>query len=233
MPILARAILAALFIATSSIPVFAWEVLEGWRDPIGGRTYTAASTTNDEGMSITIFRDVDERVLAVYSIPVSSFDRLPIEGRVLSIRPGNLDVVDITAAFEDVGPVRRARSDGRNIRNSMWHGQDPSPTFGTLRNILDSDILYARFHTDSGGMIETTWSLDGAPQVISTAIGINATAAPEAVEWSTLQAELLISSTRRCDQNVSCMRQMTDCMGLLRSMADVETFNRCVERVAP
>lgn len=233
MSILRRAALAALVTAASSLPAFAWEVMEDWRDPIGGRTYTAAGATNDAGMSIVIFRDMDEKVRAVYSIPESSFDRLPKEGRVLAIRPGQLSVVEIEAEIVDNGITEKARSDGRHVRDLLWHGSDPSPTRGTLRDILDSDTLFARFYTDTGGQVDTSWSLKDAPAAIANALDIEVAASPEDIAWSTMQADLLLSSTRRCERDVACMREMTKCMRMLESMADVDRFKRCVETVAP
>lgn len=233
MSFLSRTVFAAAILAGTALPSFAWSVMEGWLDPIGGRTYTVAGATNDEGMSIVIFRDTDERVRALYSIPENSFDRLPNEGRVLAIRPGDHSVVEISAAYGVDGIVERARSDGRNVRASLWHGEGPSPTLGTLRNILDSDTLYARFFTDTGGSFDTSWSLDGAPEAIATALGISATASPDEVEWAAVQANLILSSVRRCGFNRDCISRMNACLDMLQSMADVEPFNRCVERVAP
>lgn len=233
MSILSRAMITGFLIASSSLPAFAWDVVQDWRDPIGGRTYTAAVTTNDAGMSVVIFRDIDEKVRAVYSLPESSFDRIPIEGLVLAIRPGENSVVQIEAETTNSGPVERARSDGRNIRASLWHGGEPSPTRGTLRNMLDSDTLFARFHTDTGGTIDTTWSLDGAAQVIASAVGIDVDATDEAIEWSNVQTDLLISSSNRCGRDFECQGEMTSCMEILKSIEDVARFNLCVETVAP
>lgn len=222
----------AAILAGSAALAETWAVVEEWRDPIAGRTYTVATATNDEGMSIAIFRDTDKRVRAVYSIPVNIFDRLPIEGRVMSLRPGDLNVVEVEAAIIDRGVTEDARSDGRNVRDLLWHGQDPSPTRGTLRNILDSETLYARFYTDTGDTIDTSWSLSGAPEAISTAVGISAVAQPEAIEWSALQAELLISSVQRCERDIDCMGKVTLCMDLLKSAADADAFRQCVDLAA-
>lgn len=224
---------ATILIIGSVNTTFAWSVIEDWRDPIGGRTYTVASEINDEGMSISIFRDSDERVRAVYSIPESSFDRLPREGRVLSLRPGQLAVTDIEAAIIGDGITQSARSEGRSIRAILWHGQDPSPTLGLLRDILDSDTLFARFYTDNGGTIDTSWSLEGAPEAIATAIGIKANARSEDIEWANLQTELIVSSTRRCEVGSGCLGKVIECVELLKTPEDVPAFNQCIERAAP
>lgn len=224
---------ALAFTALLSSQALAWDVVEGWNDPINGRNYTVAAETNAGGFSIHIFRDTDKKVYVVYSIPTSSFDRMPTEGRVLAIRPDNNDVREVKATIVAGAFGDFTQSNGIDVRDKLWHGEGESPTKGTLRDILDSETLHARFYTDTGSFIETEWSLTGAPEAISSAIGISVAADPAAQAWDKQQTELLINATNRCGADGTCLGRILPCFDLLTDVTKVEVFNACVKTAAP
>lgn len=205
--------------------------MEGWRDPISGHKYTAASETNSEGFSIHIFRDTDGKVRALYSLPINTFDRMPTNGRVLAIRPGNFGPSEIEASDLNSDILEKAKSNGQSVRATLWHGQDPAPKRGTLRNMLDSDTLFARFYTDTGSTVDTEWSLKGAPGVIGKAAQFSATASPDDINWSNTQADLLISATNRCNGDIKCIKETASCMHFITESRDVDSFNQCVGKL--
>lgn len=218
-----------LLVGLFALPAAAWEVIRDWRDPIGQRTHVAAGTTNSDGFSIYVFRDNDKKVYAVYSISRSSFEKLPIEGRVLMLRPGDNKVSEIKA--EILGDD--AKSDGKAVRDVLWHGEEPSPTFGTLRDILDSNVLYARFYTDTGKELDTEWSLLGARDAISAAIGIVAEVDPRVQARAKAAADILGGGVLRCGIDFHCTDMVLRCSREFERHDDVERFRQCVERASP
>lgn len=226
-----KSILTALLMIPISSAGFAWETIEDWLDPIGGHRYTAATTTNEDGFSLFIFRELDGKVRAVYSLPANTFDRMPYEGRVLAIRPDDFSASVLDASIVDSGVVEKARSNGQSVKDVLWHGEEPSPTRGTLRNILDSKVLFARFYTDMGSPLDTSWSLEGGPEAISRAANFEINADPDAVSWSNTQAELLIAATQRCGSNGECLKKTAACMQHITKNRDVEHYNSCLEEV--
>lgn len=233
MSILSRAVLAAALIAGTAFPAFAWSVLEGWRDPIGGRTHTAVGMTNDAGVSVVMFREEDQVVRAVFSLPPSSFDRLSRTGRVLALRADDQPSLDVIAVTTPDLILEEARSDTRNVRLVIWYSLSPAPTVGLFRELLDGDTLYARFFTDSGGTVDTSWPLEGARQAIADTLDVNVYASPEDIEWARLSGELMISAEQRCNRNTECSLALSPCIFMLKTRDDIDSFNQCVEGVIP
>jgi len=228
------ALIVCLALLLQGHPATAWEVQRDWTDPITGQPAVAAVTRNADNFRVSIYRDTDGRVAVVYSLPEQSFDRLPRVGRVVSVRPGDHRSVDMEATLAPTGTGRHIRSDGRNLRGVLWHGEGPSPTRGTLRNILDSTTLHARFYTDSGDRLDTSWSLEGAVPALTEALGIEKEADPELVARDQQRAQLFSSAARRCGANLRCIQGLPDCLDLLIEPAfDVPGFNACMARIAP
>lgn len=227
---LCRSIVQALFaVLITASPAVAWEVQQKWTDPLSGRDYLVATETNAEGYSVRIFRDTDSKVRAVYSIPASSFDRVLKDGRVLAIRPGQNAVEEIEAAMVKDPIIEKAQSNGVDVRDLLWHGEGASPTNGTLRKILDSTTLYARFYTDTGTHLDTQWSLTGSPEAIALVLGIEIAVDPELQTWDKLQTELSISAVNQCDNDPGCVEKVLSCLDIISNGRDVEAFKACVK----
>lgn len=208
-----------------------WEVVGEWTDPFVGDEISAARVTNEEGFTFMLFRSEDGRVRALYSLPSSTFDRLPQKGRVLMIRPGEHDSKEIEAEIVPDGIVEKGRSDGIAVRDLMWHGQELSPTRGTLRNILDSDRLHARFFLDDGRTVDTSWSLDGANPVVAEALEIEVAVDQAERDWAEVVTNTFIAQAQRCSANGrdrSCINAMDACGDILTEDRDKPGFDACM-----
>ncbi|MCW3783227.1 hypothetical protein [Defluviimonas salinarum] len=208
-----------------------WELVEAWQDPFVGEVVPAARVVNDDGYSFAIFRSADGRVRAYYALPPSTFDRLPAEGRVLMIRPGTMDSVEIEAEIVPGRFVEKGRTDGLSVRDLIWHGQEPAPTRGTLRNLLDSDRLHARFFLDDGRTVDTDWMLDGAPPVIAQALTIETEVDQAERDWAKILAATLIGRVQSCSANGlnrACINTLDACGAILDKDRDTVGFEACM-----
>src|SRR6185437_3960437 len=71
-----------------------WSVI-AYREPFSSEPTVAASITNEDGLSVHIFRSGDHRVRWVLSLPEGTFDRLVRSGRIAAFRVDNLASSDI------------------------------------------------------------------------------------------------------------------------------------------
>lgn len=97
------------------------------------------------------------------------------------------DLVEL--ASRSWGGLPLVAADGASLRFECWAplaGQD-SPTFGLLRQILDGEHLVATIAPAEEGEEQTSFSLDGAPEAITEALGIST----EVSSRDLLQEELL------------------------------------------
>lgn len=74
----------------------------------------------------------------------------------------------------------------------------------------------------------TEWTLDGAVEALTRALGIEAEADPDARAWDRQHTDLFLRSTRRCRVDLRCLEVTTSCMGLLERERDVSAFKRCL-----
>lgn len=230
--------LRGFLVAISSTWIFAstaiaaeWEIIGEWTDPFVGEETSAARVINEDGFTFMLFRSEDDRVRALYSLPTSTFDRLPQKGRVLMIRPGEHDSKEIEAEIVPDGIVERGRSDGIAVRDLIWHGQAPSPTRGTLRNILDSNRLYARFFLDDGRTVDTSWPLEGAHPALAEALKIEVAVDQADRDWADVVMNTLIARAQRCSANGpdrACVNAMDACGDILTEDRDKTGFEACM-----
>lgn len=210
-----------LWTATAS----GWRV-EGFRDPFTGDQVRAARATSDRDVDIRIFRSPDGKVRVVFSLPRSRPGRFPRSGELLTLTPGDRESRVIAAERSDV--VESARSDGINARSLLWHGEGKSPTGGMVRDVLDSRVLRARIRTEGGRSISTAWTLNGAAEALTRALGIAAKADPDLQAWERQHTDLFIRSTRRCEGDLHCLEVATSCLGILERGRDVRAFKQCL-----
>lgn len=226
-------VFALLLYSLSTVAVSAdgWTLDNEWTDPFMGEKVPIAITTNEDGYSFGLFRSLDGRVRAIYSLPESTFDRVPTDGRVLMIRPGSNRSIEIEAEVVQRGVGEDAKSNGIVIRDLIWHGQDPSPATGTLRNLLDSDALFARFFTETGDTIDTSWNMAGSHPIIEQALGISAGISAEEQAWAALVTETLIGTMNRCNAsgpNPECSNLLDACIDVLVVGKDKAKFDACL-----
>jgi hypothetical protein len=208
-----------------------WTIDQKFRDPVTSEIFKSATTTNADGVSIHIYRIKTGKVVGLYSLPESSLDRLPSSGRLLIMRPGEKSSDEIEIDPNRSKVLESAWTDGLQIRETLWHGHDPSPTRGTLRDILDSDRLYLRFYTDTGSKIDSVVDLAGARSQISAALGIEATADPVAVAEDEQRTELSLAATKRCltqSTAPACLAAYVDCADHINGKIDVAGFHDCL-----
>lgn len=218
-------------ISTVSVSADGWTLDSEWTDPFMGEQVPIATTTNEDGYSFGLFRSLDGRVRAIYSLPESTFDRVPTDGRVLMIRPGSNRSIEIEAEIVQRGVGEGAKSNGIMIRDLIWHGQDPSPATGTLRNLLDSDTLFARFFTETDDTIDTSWDMAGSHPIIEQALGISVRISAEEQAWAELVTETLIGTMNRCSANgpnLECSNLLNACIDLLMVDKKKAEFDACL-----
>lgn len=230
---LRRLAIAFGIIAVWTIPASAegWKLDADWVDPFVGDRVAIAITENEDGFRFGLFRSEDGRVRALYGLPESSFDRLPTDGRVLMIRPGSNRSVEIEAETIQRGVTEQAKSNGMVIRGLIWHGQDPAPTTGTLRNLLDSDTMFARFFTETGQTIDTSWDMTGSHEPIAIALGISVSVDPAEQAWGALVTETLVGTMARCNANgpnAACTDRLNACINILVEHRDKARFDACM-----
>lgn len=233
MKLLAIFLCISVYVMPSKIFADTWVLNERWSDPFSGEVVTAARTENKDGFGIAIFRSADDRVRAVFSLPNSSFDRLPLEGRVLLIRPDNFESREIEVKPRHLDVYRDATSNGMAVRNLLWHGEGSSPTRGTFRDMLDSTTLFGRFLTDEGLKIDTSWDLSGSRPILEAALSITASVDAEAQEWDNLVAETLINSSNRCTDghvDVACLDAVSFCANYLITDKDLSGYKSCLAK---
>lgn len=222
--------LGILLSGNTTVSAEGWQLNADWVDPFVGEQIPIAFTTNDDGFSFGLFRSEDGRVRAIYSLPESTFDRIPKGGRVLMIRPGSNRSIEIEAEIVQNSITERAKSNGISVRSLIWHGEGSSPAVGTLRNVLDSEEMFARFFTETGPTIDTSWSMDGAHVVIEQALGISSVVSANEQEWAILEMEAITSTMNRCfadGRKLECSNSLDACIELLVIDRNVEGFGVC------
>lgn len=210
-------ILLSAFSSVATAYADTWSVAE-FRDPVKAELVSAATMTNAQGYSIYIFRNSDSKVRWVLSLPRSSLDRIKAVGRVAALRIDDNESIDYNIAVQkDLLDLEQPTVlEGKSIRDILWHGQGPSPTRGTLRNMLDGKVLEIRFFFDAGNFIDTTFELAGAGAAIGPALKINTVADPALIAQARDREEALLISTTICQSSPDvprCLGVMTKCMG--------------------
>lgn len=125
----------------------------------------AAISVNDDGIELSIFRNDDNSVQMALSLPKSSFEQFKNSGTVGVFRIDDGEAIDIVS--------KDATVYGRTVETRLWHGEDPTPLGGTLRDVLEGDTIFVRLYVESGAYLETSFPLDGAREAIAASIGVN------------------------------------------------------------
>lgn len=211
------ALVTVAVMAASTAQAEGWS-LEEYRDPQNAQVVQAAASENAEGYSVRIFRSGDKRVQWVMSLPRSSFDRLTTRDRIAAFRIDDLEAgeLSIMPPNKYLSLPEETHVEGLWVKDILWHGEDPSPTRGSLRDLLDGETLTVRFFLDDGKSVDTTFPLDGAPPVIEQAIGITAQADPVAVARNEDRDKAILLGTTVCTSSsdaMACAGVLSDCMG--------------------
>ncbi|MER8373927.1 hypothetical protein [Mesorhizobium sp. M1406] len=228
---------AAVFFCAAGISAAnadTWSVAE-FRDPANAELTQAATVTNAQGFSISIFRNKDSKVRWVLSLPQSSLDRILTVGRVAAYRIDDNDAVDVeVSALKKAVPGLEDPEilhGGRSIREILWHGEGPSPTRGVLQNMLDGKTLAVRFFFDTGGSADTTVELAGAGSAIGSALKIETSADPSLLAHDRDRDEAVLISMTICRSSSdlsTCLGAMTNCMGANPNQLTGDQMRSCM-----
>lgn len=230
------AVLCGLLI---SAPAFAdgWSVNPEFRDVRTKDDVVAATASNPAGYRIAIFRNQDKRVRMFLELPKNSFDRLSTSGRVAAIRPDQKTVKFVENAPSMAG-LEQPYLHNNSITSLLWHGSDPAPLNGTLRDILDSSKITVRIFTDMGTTVDTEFDLAGAAPTIAKALGIPAGLDSETSKNAATAAQLIVDASQRCyhpsvpSANASaCMSAVVACAGKDQSNVDIPVFRACLAKI--
>ena len=209
-----RALLLSLLFAVG--PVFsqgAWR-LTTETDAMTDRVKLSATSVNDQGHELSIYRGPKDAAWVLFSLGRSSFDTFsPKQApmfRVDKFQPHDLDG-DRRLSERGHG-LDLYRWEPRWINFSIWHGKELEGRSVKLKELMSGQSVVFRYYLGTGGYKETAFSLEGAAPVIAEALGISLKtelaieAAAEAYKTE------LLAASKRCQQ-------------------DMRTFRTCFERL--
>lgn len=231
--------LAVLCGLLASAPALAdsWNVNPEFRDARTKDDVVAAVASNQAGYAIAIFRNQDKRVRMVLELPKNSFDRLATSGRIAAIRPDQKTVRFIENA-PPMANLEKPYLHNESVTSLIWHGSDPAPLTGTLRDILDASKLTVRFFTDTGTTVDTEFDLASAAPAIAKALGIPATLDADVSKNATTAAQLVVEASQRCyhpsvpsASASACMSSVVACAGKDQSKVDIPVFKACLAKI--
>ncbi|MEL6618317.1 MAG: hypothetical protein AAFP16_05530 [Pseudomonadota bacterium] len=219
-----------LSLATATPACAEWTYLEDFSDPFQAFHTRAAQTVNDAGYVLHLYRNPVGRVYALISLPDDA-PALIETGPVAVLTPEGFDPKPIEARSERGRVVEYAFSDGRRLRDRLWHGEGPRPEFGTFHDLLEAPSVTATLtHADSS-TTDQHWSMDGAGLSIAQALGIQIDGVAAGEEWDAAAAQALLAAMTVCQfpkLDVLCVQKVTTCSARISEDRDIEGFEVCV-----
>lgn len=209
-----------------------WAFVERWSDPIQGFDTRAATSTNDDGFALHLYRNPVGRVYALITLPDGTPD-LVRQGPVATLTPDGFDPKQIEAQGERGRVVEYATSTGRRVRDRLWHGEGQAPAFGTFHDLLEAPGLSVTLVLGSGETVETRWSMDGAATPIAQALGISIDGVPAGAEWEDAAAQALLAAMTACQfpkLDVICVQKVSTCSARISEDRDIDAFEGCVAK---
>ena len=228
---LVRLLLVIALLTVSTAARAEWTV-EEIRDEKTAEKVLAATSTNDDGYRIDIFRNRDNAVRWQLSLPSSSFDRIADSGLLALFRvdDGKSSEIEISSNRLSQLNIEQPASNGQMIRDRLWHGESASPTRGNLRNVLDGKTLSVRFNLTHGDYADTSFDLAGAAPIIAKAINISVAVDPEvqAKEQSRDNAIMLATNVCMASSTLKpCLRVLAYCMSDLSTLTE-QRLKQCM-----
>lgn len=229
------ALLCSLLL-TSSAFADTWSIDPKFRDPKTHDDVSAAVATNAQGYKVAFFRASDKAAYLMFFMPETSFDKLPLRGRIAAFRPDQNPAVFIETnpSLPSLDPF----SLGGSVRARVWHGKEITPFAGTLRNILDGSNLTVRFFTDTGTTVDTVFELAGASPVIAKAVGFPETVSPEVMITVANARKLKSEAAMKCyipsassAASKSCMDAISACADEDDTKFDETAYRACLRKV--
>lgn len=220
--------LALLVLAS---PAYAeWQFVQTWTDPLQDFETRAATTTNDAGFALHLYRNPIGRIYALITLPDGAPD-LAREGIVATLTPEGFDPKQIETQSEQGRIVEYAISTGRMLRDRLWHGQGKAPAFGTFHDLLEAPNLSATLTISSGDTIETQWNMDGAATPIAQALGVSMDGVAAGSEWEDAASQALLAAMTACqfpNLDVVCIQKVSTCSAKISEQRDIDGFEACV-----
>ena len=207
-----------------------WQFIQSWTDPLQEFETRAATTTNDAGYVLHLYRNPIGRIYALITLPDGTAD-LVRDGQVATLTPEGFDPKQIEAQGERGRIVEYAISTGRMLRDRLWHGQGETPAFGTFHDLLEAPSLSASLSLTTGDTVETQWRMEGAATPIAQALGISIDGVAAGSEWEDTASQALLAAMTACQfpkLDVLCMQKVSTCSTQISEERDIEAFDACV-----
>lgn len=211
-------------------PVWAdWQYLETFTDPIDGYDTRAATITNADGATLHLYRNPIGRVYALFTLPDGATD-LVAQGPVATLTPEGFPAKQIEARAIPGRVVEYGRTNGRALRDRLWHGEGDTPV-GTLSNIINAPAVSATFQLQSGDSVTTEWTMAEAGLPIAQAIGISINGIAAGEDWDTAASQALLAAMTVCQfpkLDITCVQKVTTCSAKISTERDIDGFEACI-----
>ena len=225
----ANAVAAALC-AVGTTAQAEWRTVDTFTDPFNGFDARAAVTEAADGTALHLYRNPIGRVYALFTLPDGDAT-FASEGPVATLTPEGFDPKTIEARPERGRVVEYAATDGRILRDRLWHGEGTAPAFGTLHDLIEAPSLSATFTLSDGSLHTATWSMDGSGTPIAHALGITIEGAAAGQEWEDAAAQALLAAMTTCQfpkLDVTCVQKVTACSDRISQDRDIDGFDACI-----
>jgi len=228
-----RALILTLVLATA--PAFAQGVwrLKAETDAMTDKVKRTATTTNDQGHELSIYRGPNDAAWVLFSLGKSSFDTLsPKQApvfRVDKLQPHDIDS-DRRLSAGGLG-LDLYRWEPRWINFSIWHGKEAEGRSAKLKELMTGQGVVFRYYLSTGGYKETSFSLEGAEPVIAEALGISRIADPTQEAAADAYKTELLAASRRCREDIrtfrTCFERVTACEK--KAQRDLKVLQECLQ----
>jgi hypothetical protein len=176
-------------------------------DPLSQEEVQAATVHNEDGFALSLFREGGgTRVNGLFRFPAGRLDFLD-PGRSPSFR---IDGQATQQTYHLAGELKWAEF-------PVWHGEGEALT-GTLRDLMEGEMLTFTYYLHGGGYKETIFTLAGAKGTIAEILGIRADVSREERERA---AALEAATQAAVDSCVALKKKPREqCLARLRVCGD-------------
>lgn len=222
--------ISLVFAATSSLA--AWQVTT-IKDSMTDETRRTAVVVNENGHSLSVYRQPSGTVWANFSLASKSVDQLTLQKppvfRIDKNEPN--DVVDQKRlqAISASG-IQAFAWEPKWINFLVWHGEEAHGRSKTLNELMQGTSAVFRYYLFTGGYKETTFSLQGARPAIAEALGIPQVAdSAVTVNAEAFKTEFLAATTA-CQRDMKTLRPCFERVSACHTKAnnDSKKFRQCL-----
>ena len=229
--------LIALLSLSFHIPaIAAWEVKEKI-DSMTDEVMKSAYVVNEQGHSFTIYRIVkDGSVWGNFALSEKIFDQVDFRKPPI-YRVDKNEPIDLSSKKEmqDLGlGIQAYEWTPKWVNFKMWHGKYDEGISYSLKSIMIGKNIVFRYFLGTGGYKETSFSLEGAKESITSTLGITYEPIKEDIVKDRIDSKLL-SYHRKCrknnkgyDESQKCIGRAVDCRDKAIKALDISVFNKCM-----